>query len=143
MRAFQAFYLAVYNRSSEAASLVDSASRVGQESGHSFINLICSITRGVICLNESESNAAIPLLRKAVSAADEHSHDSSCVYALEALAQAYRVAGDPLPADALLRRGKKLRESMSMSYTPFDQAFHALGGRRKAASPSPYLSRIK
>ncbi|HWD39712.1 MAG TPA: winged helix-turn-helix domain-containing protein [Fimbriimonas sp.] len=122
MQGLQAFYLACHSRDSEAADHYERAYRMGRESGHRFLNLVCSVTDGLIALHQHGAEKAMLKLRKAVDLAETHQNAHLFLPAVETLARAYEAVGETAESRSHMARAQRVRRSMSLFFTPLDRA---------------------
>jgi tetratricopeptide (TPR) repeat protein len=121
IQTLRGFYLSSYGKSREAEKCLASARKVRSETGHALLNVLCVMTEAEIRARDSDPRDSIDELERAVRFSEEHQDPRHTVVSHEELAKAYLRSGQIPRARQRIIEARKLRRSMAMGYTPWDQ----------------------
>jgi tetratricopeptide (TPR) repeat protein len=121
IQALRAFYLSTYGRLTEADRCLEVPRKIAAETGHASLQLVCGLADSAILAHDAGALDAIDRLKRLARLADIHEDSRHTVVANEELAKAYLRTGDIPLAKERAVQAKRLRKSMAMAYTPWDQ----------------------
>ena len=121
MRALRGYYLSTYGRITEADKVLEIPRKVRDETGHGVLKMICSLADARILARDLDRRETVNVYEKVTALSENFSDRRFTVVSNEELALAYLRLGDVPLAKQRAVQAKKLRKSMAMTYTPWDQ----------------------
>lgn len=117
----QAFFRSTYGQCDAANALIGDFDRFLSETNHSYLQMLKSLTLANVVAHECRPDEAVSKLSKIVQISENSQSPHFMIYSKEALAMGYKRVGDSESAQRNIGEVRKLRRTLCMSYTPWDE----------------------
>lgn len=121
MMALRAYYLSCHGLDSTAQQLLTLPSQLAAETGHKFLEALCSLTHSQISFHQSRLMDVVPEIQESIKLTRALANSHLEVPSRELLAQVFQRAGEKSLAKQEMNKARRIRLSMSMAYTPIDR----------------------
>ncbi len=123
IQALRAYYLTTYGKVHEGQVVLEALGNANaQLVGHPFLDSIRGSALAQVYLRESAVEPAIAIGNSSLEQAKAMNNNHQIILANETLAIAYHRAGEAQISEQKLTEARRLRQSLSMSMTPWDSA---------------------
>ncbi len=126
IRCLRGYYLATYGHYTEADQCMEIPRKVRDETGHGLIRLICGLADAQIVSHSQDVKEALHHHQKVMEWSEAFHDRRFTVVSTEEVAMTYLKLGEVPLAKQSAVAAKRLRKSMAMTYTPWDQMRLAL-----------------
>jgi hypothetical protein len=121
MQALRGYHLLTYGRMAEADQCMEIPRKVRNETGHGLLQIICSIVDAKMAERDRDPRDSIEGLLRAAETTNTFEDRRYVVVAHEELAMAYGRVGEVDLAKERAVSANRIRRTMAMGYTPWDQ----------------------